>query len=245
MNSGKRKGDGDVRKLIFAGVMALAIGAGAVPAQAQFGGVVYDPSNYAQAVAQVKQLQQQYQTMMQQLDTAKKTLDSVTHLPDQAIRQAGQQFNVDQLRNVLPNSSTMTGMMDGQTLGTTAQQYLTRNRVYQPTGNDFRSQELNRSAQSIANNQAVASDLYNSASAHITALRGLEGQLATATDAKAVADIQARIAQEQAVLQAQQIQAQSVGMMQAAQTRNEEQRYEENRRSRIESMIAAAKQHGG
>lgn len=232
-----------MRKLILAGAAALAIGVGAAPAHAQW--TVIDPSNLAQAVQQVRTLQQQYQTLQQQLQTAQQTVDSIRHLPDQAIRQAGQQFNVDQLRNVLPNTNSITNMMDGQQLGSQAQQYLNRNRVYQPTGNDFRSQELNRSAQSIANNQAVATDLYQSASAHITALQGLEGQLATATDAKQVADIQARIAQEQAVLQAQQIQAQSVSMMQAAQTRNEEQRYEENRRQRIESMIAAAKAHGG
>ncbi|ONF49429.1 type IV secretion system protein [Methylobacterium radiotolerans] len=234
-----------MRKLILAGAAALAIGAGGSPAQAQFGGIVYDPSNYAQAVAQVAELKKQYDTLIKQLDTAKQTLNSVTHLPDQVIRDLGREFNVNELRNVLPNRSTITNMMDGQQLGATANQYLSRNRVYQPTGNDFRAQELNRNAQSIANNQAVATELYDSATAHITALQGLEGELASASDAKAVADIQARIAQEQAVLQAQQIQAQSVAMLQAAQARNEEQRAEENRRSKIEHMIAAVKQHGG
>ncbi|UZO95028.1 VirB family protein (plasmid) [Roseomonas mucosa] len=242
-NLGKRKETEAMRKLLLAGAMALAIGAGAAPAHAQW--TVIDPSNLAQAVEQVRQLQQQYQTLQQQLQTAQQTYESVTHAPDNALRDLGQQFNVDQFRNALPNTQSITNMMDGQAIGAQAQQYLNRNRVYQPTGDDFNAQELNRGAQSIANNQAVATQLYQSASARITALQGLESQLQSAPDAKAVADIQARIAQEQAMIQAQQVQAQSLGMMQQAQERNERQRSVEQRRRGIENAIEAAKQHGG
>ncbi len=234
-----------MRKRILVGAMALAISAGAVPAHAQFGGVVYDPSNYAQALEQVRQLQQQYQTLQQSLQTAKQTLDSVQHLPDQALNEVSRNLSADRLRNALPSGSDVQGMLNGQQLNQQAAQFRDQNRVYQPTGNDFAATEMARNGQSIANSQAMANQLYQSATSRINVLQGLESQLAGAKDAKAVADISARIQQEQAYIQAQQVQAQSLQMWQAAQERNEEQRYNEQRRQRVESMIEEAKKHGG
>lgn len=232
-----------MRKLIIAGATALSIFTATAPAHAQW--ATFDASNYAQALEQVKALQQQYQTMQQQLQTAQQTAQSIAHFPQNELNQLSQQFNTQALRNVLPNSSTVTNQLSGSSLSSAAQGYLNQNRAATPTGTDARATEINRSANSIANNQAMASDLYTSAGNHITALQGLEGQLATAPDAKAVADIQARISQEQAVLQAQQVQAQSLTMMQASAGRNEDQRFDEQRRSDWEKMLADAKAHGG
>jgi type IV secretion system protein VirB5 len=217
----------------------------AAPASAQFGGVVYDPSNYAQALEQVRQLQQQYAKMQEQLQTAKSTLDSVSHLPDQALNQASQAFQKPELRQALPTGSGVQDLLNGEQLNAQAQQFLNKNRVYQPTGDDFAAQEMTRNSQSIANQQAMANSLYQSSTARINALQGLESQLSTAKDAKSVADISARIQQEQAYIQAQQVQAQSLQMWQAAQQRNAEQRSDEQRRQRVESMIAEAKARGG
>lgn len=233
-----------MRKSILAGVSALVFCV-AVPASAQFGGMVYDPSNYAQAVEQVRQLQQQYAKMQEQLQTAKSTLDSVSHAPDQALNQLGQSFNTQQLRQALPTGDGVQNLLNGEQLNAQAQQFLNKNRVYQPTGDDFAAQEMTRNGQSIANQQAMANSLYQSSTARINALQGLESQLAGAKDAKSVADISARIQQEQAYIQAQQVQAQSLQMWQAAQQRNAEQRSDEQRRQRVESMIAEAKARGG
>lgn len=233
-----------MRKMMLVRISALAMMvAGTAPASAQW--TVFDPSNYAQALNQVRQLQQQYQAMQQQLQTAQTTLDSVKHLPDQAVKELGQQLNVPQFRNALPNGPDVSNMLTGQQLGAQAQQYLQQNRVYQPTGEDFGAKELGRNAQSIANSQSLASGLYNSATNRIEALRGLEGALATAPDAKAVADIQARIAAEQAYIQSQQVQAQALQMWQQAQTRNEGQRREEQSRQQLDALIESAKAHGG
>jgi len=234
-----------MRKSILAGVSALVLCV-AAPASAQLGGgIVYDPSNYAQALEQVRQLQQQYAKMQEQLATAKSTLDSVSHLPDQTLNQLGQQFNKPELRQALPTGTGVQDLLNGEQLNAQAQQFLDKNRVYAPTGDDFAAKEMTRNGQSIANQQAMANSLYQSSTARINALQGLEGQLAGAKDAKSVADISARIQQEQAYIQAQQVQAQSLQMWQAAQERNAEQRSNEQRRQRVESMIAEAKARGG
>lgn len=232
-----------MRILVLTGTVALSIIAATAPALAQW--AVFDSSNYAQALEQVKTLQQQYQTLQQQLQTAQQTYQSVTHLPENMLNELGQQFNTQQLRNILPDSSSVASMLNGSTLSSAATNFLNQNRVYSPTGTDARATEINRSANSIANNQALASDLYTSASAHIIALQGLEGLLASAPDTKAIGDIQARISQEQAVLQAQQVQAQSLLMTQAAASRSEDQRFDEQRRSDWEKMLTDAKAHGG
>jgi type IV secretion system protein VirB5 len=140
--------------------------------------------------------------------------------------------------------------MNGSGLGTggieaTARGYLNQNRVYAPAGDDFQARELQRSSSSVASTQAMASELYQSAANRVTALRGVETQLASAPDTKAVADLQARIATEQAYIQAQQVQAQSLAMWQASQQRNEEQRSREERRRQLDTLIEQAKARGG
>ncbi|MFX5085331.1 type IV secretion system protein, partial [Acinetobacter baumannii] len=79
-----------------------------------------------------------------------------------------------------------------------------------------------------------------SASSRIAALRAIESQLAAAGDAKAVADLAARLAAEQAYIQAQQVQAQSLVLWQQAQMRNQEQREQERRRQSIDALIDQA-----
>jgi type IV secretion system protein VirB5 len=242
MNRNKEE-EATMRQLILAGTSALAIGASAGPVHAQW--TVIDPSNLAQAVQQVRQLQMQLQTMQAQYQQLQQTYQAISHLPQDALNRMGRELNTDQFRNALPNVSSLNGMMNGQQLNSLAQQYLNQNRVYQPSGPGFATQEIGRNAQSIANAQSMASGLYTSASNRVDVLRQLEGTLDTAPDTKAVADIQARLAMEQTTLQAQQVQAQALTMWQASQERNEQQRREESSRQEIDQLIEEAKRHGG
>jgi type IV secretion system protein VirB5 len=232
-----------VRRVILAGAAALALtGAGAGPASAQMS--VVDVKAIVQAKAQIDQLRQQYAQLHQ-------TYSAIAHLPQSALNQLGQRFNTSQFRNPLGTSSVDVGaIMNGTgigsgTLGSVARGYLDRNRVYSPVGQDFRAQQLNRNATSIAGAQAMASELYQSSASHMTALQGLEGQLAGANDSKEVADIQARIGMEQAAFQAQSVQVQSLAMWQQAQERSQSQQRDEVRRQQIDGLIEQAKAHGG
>lgn len=226
---------------ILLGVVAL--GVAGMPARAQW--TVIDPSNLAQAVEQVRQLQSQLQMMQQQYQQLQQTYQAISHLPQDALNQLGQQLNVDRLRSVLPDVSSVTGMMNGGQLNSMARRYLDQNRVYTPGGQDFGAQEMGRSAQSIANAQGLADGLYRSATGRIEALRQLEDMLTDAPDIKAVADIQARILAEQTYVQAQQVQAQALMMWQQSQGRNEQQRREEQSRSELDRLIEEATARGG
>jgi type IV secretion system protein VirB5 len=224
--------------MILAGAAVLALtGTGAGPASAQMS--VVDVKAIVQAKAQLDQLRQQYAQLQQ-------SYSAIAHVPQGALNQLGQQLNTSQFRNPLGTSSADLGaIMNGTGSGSAAQDYLDRNRVYSPTGQDFRAQQMNRNATSIAGVQAMAGELYQSSASHITALQGLDGQLAGANDTKAVADIQARIGMEQAAFQAQSVQAQSLAMWQQAQERSENQQRDEVRRQQVDGLIVQAKAHGG
>ncbi len=235
------------RRWAFAGVAALALAAG-VPAMAAM--VVIDPKAIAEAKEQVDQLGQQLETLKNQYQEMQQTANAVSHLPQDALNQLGQQLNVPELRNPLASSSLdISSIMNGSgigsgQLGAAAQGYLDQNRVYAPTGQDFQAQQMNRNANSIAGAQAMAGELYQSAATHLQTLQGLEGELAAAPDTKAIADIQARLAMEQATFQAQQVQAQSLSMWQDAQERNEDEQHDELRRREMENAIEQNKAHG-
>lgn len=228
---------------------ALIAAVPAQPAHAQL--AVIDPANLAQAVQQVQQMAQQLQAMQQQYQQLQQTYQAVAHAPSDALTELGRQLNVDALRNALPaHSGDLGAVMTGSSLGpggfgNAAQGQLERNRVYSPGGADFQAQEMQRAATSIAGAQAMASGLYQSAASRIAALQAIEGQLAGAADAKAVADLAARIAAEQAYIQAQQVQAQSLVLWQQAQMRNQDQREQERRRQSIDALIDQAKARGG
>lgn len=228
---------------------ALIPAAPAPPARAQL--AVIDPANLAQAVQQVQQMAQQLQMMQQQYQQLQQTYQAVAHAPSEALTELGRKLNVEALRNALPaQSGDLGAVMTGTSLGpggfgSAAQGQLERNRVYSPGGADFQAQEMQRAATSIAGAQAMASGLYQSAASRIAALQAIEGQLASAGDAKAVADLAARISAEQAYIQAQQVQAQSLVLWQQAQMRNQDQREQERRRQSIDALIDQAKARGG
>ncbi|KND61520.1 Minor pilin of type IV secretion complex, VirB5 [Candidatus Burkholderia verschuerenii] len=239
-----------IRKVILAGVTTLAIVGGSIgPANAQR--AVIDIHAIGQAIQQLKQLQQQYHVLQQQYSTMNQQYQAIAHAPQNALTQLGSQFNVPQFRSPLSAGSADVGsIMNGTGSGSGAlssnvQAYLNQNRVYSPSGQDFQAQQMHRNATSIAGSQAMAADLYQSAANHIQTLQSLEGQLSSAPDAKAVADIQARIGMEQAAFQAQQVQVQSLAMWQAAQERNEQQREDESRRQQLDSGLQQIRAHGG
>jgi len=209
---------------------------------------VVDFGAITQALNQLRQLQQQYQMLVQQYQQLQATYSAVAHLPgaaNQRLQQALAPF-----RNPLGTGSAGVGsMMNGTSIaqgvvGQLQARFLQTNRVYAPAGSDPAAISLNQNAVSIAGSQAMASQLYQSASDHAQALQGIEGELAAAPDAKAAADLQARASTEQAYFQAQTIQAQAVSMWQDAQQRNVDQQRRELRRQQIDTLIAQARANG-
>jgi len=240
------------KRTVMMGVAVLAL-MGASSANAQM--ATFDASNAANTLATVNQLKnqalqlkQQYDKMQEQLGIAQDAYNAISHLPDTALNQLAAEFNVDEIRDALGDVDQLRDVLNGGDigdLGAKAREFLEKNRKYTPTGTDQGATDLDVNAKSIAGSQAAASALYDSASKHVEALQAIEGQLATAKDAKQVADITARLQAENAYLQAQQVQAQSLAMMQEAQARSVEQQKAEARRKSLDDAITATRQRIG
>lgn len=241
------------RGLLIAGTSAVAL---LVAGEARAQMAVIDGANLlnttrsvVQGAQQIQQLAQQLQTMQQQLMQVENIFGSVAHLPQNELTQLGQSLNVPALRQILPSASGAIGsVMNGSGLGSMAgvgQQYFNQNHVYTPTGGSFNATAMISNASSIAGVQAMADQLYQSAAFHIAALEGLEGQLATAPDDKAVSDISARVQTEQTYIAAQQVEAQSIQTWQAAQVRNMDEQRREKRQQDIDDVINQASVQAG
>ena len=223
--------------LATASVVALL---GTSSARAQL--AVIDNANLANTAQQVAKLAAQLENMKQQLATAQQTFATLSHGVSDPLQSASSQLNVGALRNVLPTGSGAFGsIVTGSGLGNTGAlgtQNLNANHIYTPSGNDFAATQMATNANSIAGVQAASQQLYQSASSHMAYMNDLEDQLNNSPDAKTTADLQARIAQEQTYLQAQQVQASTLQTMQAAQVRNAEQQGDEKQRKDIDEVLS-------
>ncbi len=240
-----------MRKYLLAGACALAL---LHTGQARAEMPVIDTANLLntgrqvmQGAQQIQQLTQQIQTLQQQLQQMQQVYASIAHLPDQQLQQLGQALNIDQFRNALPsNSGSIGALMNGSglngslnmgSLGGLGQQYLNQNRLYSPSDRDANSNSMANNAASIAATQSMADQLYQSAADHTRMLQNLEGALASAPDAKGVADISARVQLEQSYIANQQVQAQAISTWQQSQVRNYEQQRRESRRCYIDAVL--------
>lgn len=232
-----------VALLLGAGALALTAAPGAARAQLatlcvncvpELNQAIRDAQSLGQLIEQVRQMQMQYQQLVQ-------TYQAIAHLPDNTLRQVGGMLNADQFRVPLPTSSSaIAALMNGSNLGSltgVGQQFLDANRIYQPPSGGFGAAGMAQNAASIAGTMGALNNLYQSATGHVQALQQLEGVLASTPDAKAVADVQARLQMEQAALQAHQVQAQTISAWQQAQVRVTEQQRRESRRCYIDQVL--------
>jgi len=227
------------RRMTLLATASVAALLGSGTARAQF--AVIDSANLANTAQQVMQLTAQLKNMEQQLATAQQTFASLSHGVSDPLQASASQFNVPALRNVLPTGSGAFGsIVTGTGLGNTGYlgtQNLKANHVYTPAGTDFNATQMATNANSIAGVQAASQELYQSASSHMATMADLETQLNESPDQKTTSDLQARIAQEQTYLQAQQVQASTLQTLQAAQVRNVEQQAEEKDRQNVDDVL--------
>ena len=228
------------RRMTLLATASVAVLLGAGKARAQL--PVIDSANLANTAQQVLQLTSQLKNMEQQLATAQQTFESLAHGVSNPLQATSSQLNVPALRNVLPTGSGAFGsIVTGSGLGNTGAlgtQNFNANHIYTPPGTDFNATQMATNANSIAGVQAASQQLYQSASSHMAYMGDLEDQLNNSPDEKTTADLQARIAQEQTYLQAQQVQASTLQTMQAAQVRNIDQQAREKSRQNVDDVLA-------
>jgi len=214
------------RPQVLAIIGGLAI---SVPAFAQ-GIPVHDSSTFLQTLSTVKNTLSIIEQGKQQISQATDMFNSVNKLTN--VNQIASSLNTDAVRHLLPSeardiqrlmSSNMTGL---GTLGTAAGRIRSNNRVELP---ELRSDAtafersnryaISRNGDMAARDAAIAEAAYGVTAQRTTGLEVLRSSLDTASDAKDVMDIQARVGVENAHIQNDAVQLQALTMRQLAEQR--------------------------
>ncbi|NMU88743.1 P-type DNA transfer protein VirB5 [Achromobacter ruhlandii] len=171
----------------------------------------------------------QYDQMVSQIDQMKQQYAAVT-----GARGMGELFNNPQLRDYLPQDwqdvydSVKSGGYAG--LSGRAESIYDNNKVYDAcAGFVSNEQRTNCEAQAVkgAQDKAFALDAYDAAKNRLSQIDQLMWQINQTQDPKAIAELQGRIAAEQAMIQNEQTKLQMYQMVAAAEDRLQQQRRKE------------------
>ncbi|GLI96031.1 P-type DNA transfer protein VirB5 [Methylocystis echinoides] len=219
-----------------------------LPAGAQ---VVFDPSVFARQLDQLVEMKKQVDSLTSQLQVARDQLSEAKRLYDSVNKltnanDIGALLNTPQFRKVLPQQfSEIEKVVAGQGGGSFASavdQYLTQNRAYAGNGaNSYYQSELDRIARETGAKHSLGQAAYDTASQRIDALEELRKRISSASDAKEVLDLSARLQAEQALLQNDVLRMQGLAMIQQARSDMDSQREREKQRQIVDEMKAALK----
>lgn len=224
-----------MRRILLAGVAALAVAVMApsaaraqIPvtdalanAQAQItNSQLYQ--QVAQAVATVRQLEQQYQ----QLQATYNVLAHTTNVSGMASRLGGvaNGYGANAVGGALTGVGSLAGAAD----------QVANLRSFQSQGTDFSATEMTRRAQRLGNVQAAALQGMQQSEQRIAGLRELMGEIDGQPDIQASAALNNRIQAEHALLSAQQQQLAQLQMMASVQQQGDLLRAEEAQRQSAE-----------
>lgn len=194
---------------------------------------VTDGASIAQQVAAqietIAKWKMQYDQMMAQIDQAKQQYESLT-----GSRGLGTIMNNAALRDYLPNDwqgvydSVKSGGYSG--LSGRGQSVYNSNKIYDSCASLKIAQErLSCEARAVkgAQDKGFALDAYDAAKSRINQIDQLMAKINDTSDPKAIAELQARIATEQANIQNEQTKLQMYAMVAAAEDRLQKQRQAE------------------
>jgi type IV secretion system protein VirB5 len=231
------------RSLLAAPAAALVLVLAAAPgARAQQ--IVHDPTSYAKMVEEARTALQQLQALQAQVEQGRQLFDSLNDLSD--VNALAGALGLPEVRNPLPDLAALRAAADGDlsALGRLAERadaIRADHRLYTPPSGDLPAAEawyrdsLERAGARGARDLAVGEAIGEAADQRLEGLETLRRALDTAPNARAVMDLEARLAAEQALIQNEQVRLQGLALTREAEARLEEQRA----RERAEAARAA------
>lgn len=216
-----------MRRSILSIAVALAAMT-AVPANAQQ--IVYDPTSFAQMVKDARTAIEQLDSLKAQVQQGEELFASLNDLSN--VNAIAERLGLPEIRNPLPDMATLRSAADGDlsALGELAERadaIRRETRVYTPDTPSAAADALERSGARTARDLAIGEALDRSATDRLEGLETLRRALDTAPNARAVMDLNARLAAEQALIQNEQVRLQGLALTQAAEARLEDQRARE------------------
>lgn len=202
---------------------------------------VIDQTAIAKQIESIAQLKNQLDALNQQIEQAQQLYGSLNKLTDMA--DVASVLNDPAIRQALPTDfSAIEGLFDGNGSGVFADsssKFLESNSTYRTSADDFYAQELSRIQIKNAGQMSLGQQIYDAATKRIDGIDELREKISTASDAKEIADLQARLQAEQAFLQTDVLRMEGLRMVQQAQVQVDEQRKAEDWRQRMDAIKAA------
>lgn len=221
------------RILSAAALAALAL-ATAPTARAQQ--IVHDPRALAQMIEEAGTTLDQLKALQTQVEQGQRLFDSLNDLSD--VNALAGELGLPTVRNPLPDMRSLRAAANGDLgalgdLADRADAIRRDTRLYTPpTGalspaDAYYRDSLERAGARTARDLAVGEAVAGAADRRLEGLETLRSALDTAPNARAVMDLEARLAAEQALIQNEQVRLQGLALTQAAEARLEEQRARE------------------
>jgi len=230
-----------------AAAAALLLAAGSVQAQV----VVHDPTSYAQLVREARTALDQLEQLREQVRQGQALFDSLNDLSD--VNRLAAELGLPQVRNPLPDLQSLRAAAEGDlsALGALAERadaIRAETRLHAPPSGELPETErdyheaLERSGARTARDLALGEALGAAADRRLQGLEDLRQSLDAAPNARAVMDLEARLAAEQALIQNEQLRLQGLALTQAAEARLEEQRARERAAARRSERLSLFRQ---
>lgn len=217
---------------------ALILSAGGAAGQ---GIPVIDETAILKHIESIAQLKSQLDALHQQIEQAQQLYGSLNKLTDMA--DVASVLNDPAIRKALPSDfAAIEGLLKGEGTGVfkdSASKFLEGNSTYRTDADDFYAKELARVQNKNAGQMSLGQQIYDAATKRIDGIDQLREKISSASDAKEVADLQARLQAEQAFLQTDVLRMEGLRMVQQAQSQVDEQRKAEDWRQRMDAMKAA------
>lgn len=215
----------------LAALVGAALLFSAPAAQAQH--IVHDPTTYARLVEDARTALQQLRALQAQVEQGQALFDSLNAISD--VNALASALGLPEVRNPLPDLKALRAAADGDLtalgdLTDRAEAIRRETRLYTPPTGDAESyyrDSLERSGARTARDLAIGEAIGRASDQRLEGLESLRRALDAAPNARAVLDLDARLAAEQALIQNEQLRLQGLALTQAAEARLEEQRARE------------------
>lgn len=229
-----------MKRRLIATIAVVAIGLGAPTAQAAM--IVYDPTSYAKLIQQAKTALDQLTVLKNQVQQGQQLFDSLNQAS--GVGRIGSQLGQPALRDFLPDVSALAAAAKGDlqslgAIGGRAQSIRDANRLYTSKAGDSVGADVEAAGQRAARDLALGEAVSTAGMQRLAGLKVLQQSIDTAPNARAVLDLQARAATEQAMIANDQMRLQGLAMAQAAEDRLQTQRERERMLAAREARMAS------
>lgn len=211
------------RLVAVAAGAALLLGSSGARAQT----IVYDPTSYAKLIEQATTALNQLHRLETQVQQGQQLLQSLNTGSNPS--QIASALESPALRQLLPDMSALRAAAHGDisglgAIGTRATAIRNANRLFTPPAGDAAGADLEAAGMRAARDLALGESIVTGGAQRLSGLQTLQQAIDGVPNARAVLDLQARAATEQAMTANDQMRLQGLAMTQAAEDRLQAQK---------------------